>query len=63
MPGSAAWSIVFFFMVLLLGMDTQFTVVEICTRALIDMFPQVCLSIQPINIFVDNSIVGTENEF
>ena len=39
MPGSVYWSILFFFMVLLLGLDTQFTVVEICTAALMDQFP------------------------
>ena len=41
MPGSSVWSIVFFFMVLILGLDTQFTVVEICTTAIMDGFPQV----------------------
>ena len=44
MPGSSVWSIVFFFMVLILGLDTQFTVVEICTTAIMDGFPQVCLA-------------------
>ena len=39
MPGASIWSLIFFFMVLLLGLDTQFTVVEICTTALFDMFP------------------------
>jgi len=39
MPGSVAWSCIFFFMVLLLGLDTQFTVVEICTTAIMDYFP------------------------
>ena len=38
MPGASIWSVVFFFMVLLLGLDTQFTVVEICTTAVFDMF-------------------------
>ena len=39
MPGASFWAILFFFMVLLLGLDTQFTVVEICTTAVIDAFP------------------------
>ena len=39
MPGSVFWALTFFFMVLLLGLDTQFTVVEICTTALFDAFP------------------------
>ena len=42
MPGSSLWSVVFFFMVLILGLDTQFTVVEICTTAIMDGFSQVC---------------------
>ena len=41
MPGAVAWSCIFFFMVLLLGLDTQFTVVEICTTAIMDYFPGV----------------------
>ena len=41
MPGSSLWSVVFFFMVLILGLDTQFTVVEICTTAIMDGFSQV----------------------
>ena len=39
MPGSVFWALIFFFMVLVLGLDTQFTVVEICTTALFDAFP------------------------
>ena len=46
MPGSSLWAIVFFFMVLLLGLDTQFTVVEICTNAIMDAFPEVCFLVQ-----------------
>lgn len=41
MPGAVAWSCIFFFMVLLLGLDTQFTVVEICSTAIMDYFPGV----------------------
>jgi solute carrier family 6 amino acid transporter-like protein 5/7/9/14 len=38
MPGSMFWSITFFFMLLLLGMDTQFTVVEIVRTAVTGKF-------------------------
>ena len=51
MPGSGVWSIVFFFMVLILGLDTQFTVVEICTTAIMDGFPQVKYYKKTLRIF------------
>ena len=40
MPGSTFWAVLFYVMVLLLGLDTQFTVVEICTTAVLDAFPK-----------------------
>ena len=43
MPGSVFWSGIFFFMVLLLGLDTQFTVVELCCTAIMDTFPNVSI--------------------
>ena len=52
MPGSVAWSCIFFFMVLLLGLDTQFTVVEICTTAIMDYFP----GVSPILLFFKRGI-------
>jgi len=40
MPGSTFWAVLFYVMVLLLGLDTQFTVVEICVTAILDAFPK-----------------------
>ncbi|XP_033127169.1 sodium- and chloride-dependent glycine transporter 2-like isoform X2 [Anneissia japonica] len=40
LPGSPAWSILFFVMLLTLGLDTQFTILETICTALTDHFPK-----------------------
>uniref|UniRef100_A0A8C6TJY7 Transporter n=1 Tax=Neogobius melanostomus TaxID=47308 RepID=A0A8C6TJY7_9GOBI len=40
LPGSSFWSVLFFFMILLLGLDSQFVCVESLATALTDMFPR-----------------------
>ncbi|XP_076014983.1 sodium- and chloride-dependent betaine transporter-like isoform X2 [Genypterus blacodes] len=40
LPGSRFWAVLFFFMLLLLGLDTQFVCVESLATAVTDMFPR-----------------------
>ncbi|XP_049616193.1 sodium- and chloride-dependent betaine transporter [Syngnathus scovelli] len=40
LPGSTFWTVVFFFMMLLLGLDTQFVCVESLATAISDLFPK-----------------------
>ncbi|XP_017270307.1 sodium- and chloride-dependent GABA transporter 2 [Kryptolebias marmoratus] len=39
LPGSSFWAVLFFFMILLLGLDSQFVCVESLATALTDLFP------------------------
>lgn len=39
LPGSSFWSVLFFLMILFLGLDSQFVCVESLATAIIDMFP------------------------
>ncbi|KAM7367143.1 hypothetical protein PAMP_015067 [Pampus punctatissimus] len=39
LPGSTFWAVLFFFMILLLGLDTQFVCVESMATAITDLFP------------------------
>ncbi|KAM7378277.1 hypothetical protein PAMA_013260 [Pampus argenteus] len=39
LPGSTFWAVLFFLMILLLGLDTQFVCVESLATAITDMFP------------------------
>nr|XP_057936992.1 sodium- and chloride-dependent GABA transporter 2-like isoform X3 [Doryrhamphus excisus] len=41
MPLPQLWSICFFFMILLLGLDTQFVAMEVVMTSVVDMFPTV----------------------
>ncbi|KAM9318640.1 sodium- and chloride-dependent GABA transporter 2-like [Pholidichthys leucotaenia] len=41
MPLPQLWSICFFFMLILLGLDTQFVAMEVVMTSIIDMFPKV----------------------
>ncbi|KAM5333200.1 LOW QUALITY PROTEIN: sodium- and chloride-dependent GABA transporter 2 [Glossophaga mutica] len=41
LPFSALWACCFFFMIILLGLDSQFVCVESLVAALVDMYPQV----------------------
>lgn len=40
LPGSSFWAVLFFFMLLLLGLDTQFVCVESLATAITDLFPR-----------------------
>ncbi|XP_067939588.1 sodium- and chloride-dependent glycine transporter 2-like [Watersipora subatra] len=40
LPGSPIWAILFFFMLITLGLDTQFTLIETITTTIFDAFPQ-----------------------
>jgi solute carrier family 6 GABA transporter-like protein 6/8/11/12/13 len=39
MPGAPLWSVLFFFMILLMGLDSQFVGVEGFVTAVVDLFP------------------------
>ncbi|CAN9512334.1 unnamed protein product [Ophioblennius macclurei] len=41
LPISQLWSILFFFMLLTVGLDSQFAAIEVITTSLTDMFPEV----------------------
>lgn len=40
LPGGPFWSILFFFMLLTLGLDSQFAIVETITTSIQDLFPK-----------------------
>lgn len=40
LPGASFWAVLFFFMLLLLGLDTQFVCVESLATAITDLFPR-----------------------
>uniref|UniRef100_A0AAY5K2G2 Transporter n=1 Tax=Esox lucius TaxID=8010 RepID=A0AAY5K2G2_ESOLU len=48
LPISPLWSILFFFMLLTLGLDTQFAGVEVISTCLVDAFPKTLKSKRPI---------------
>ena len=41
LPGSVAWALAFFFMILLLGLDSEFNTVETVLTAFLDQWPQI----------------------
>nr|XP_057910467.1 sodium- and chloride-dependent neutral and basic amino acid transporter B(0+)-like [Doryrhamphus excisus] len=49
LPVSSFWSILFFFMIFIIGLDTQFTQLEVICTSLIDAFPKV---LQPKRAYV-----------
>ena len=39
LPGAQVWNFIFFLMILSLGLDSQFVIVETLNTALLDVFP------------------------
>ncbi len=56
MPGSQFFSFMFFFMLITLGLDSQFTMVETLTTALMDQWPE--LRKKKSIVVIATSVVG-----
>ncbi|XP_056157767.1 sodium- and chloride-dependent neutral and basic amino acid transporter B(0+) [Lampris incognitus] len=47
LPLAPLWSVLFFFMLFVLGMDTEFALIEVITTCLTDVFPEIPTSKRP----------------
>ncbi|KAM9859405.1 sodium- and chloride-dependent neutral and basic amino acid transporter B(0+)-like [Aulostomus maculatus] len=56
-PASNLWSILYFLMFFIIGLDTEFTLLEVITTAMVDAFPQVFRSRRALLSFGACSIV------
>uniref|UniRef100_A0A4W6FTC4 Solute carrier family 6 member 14 n=1 Tax=Lates calcarifer TaxID=8187 RepID=A0A4W6FTC4_LATCA len=52
LPISPLWSVLFFFMLFIVGLDSQFTLMEVVTTCLVDAFPKILRPKRAIMTFV-----------